>query len=402
VGFNPKKPEKEEIRKTSLDDPFCALIFKIVAEPSADFYFVRVYSGQLKTGDRVLNPRTGKREVVSQLWRVQADQRQKIEADSCGAGDIVGVIGLKECATGDTICENHQPVVLENITFPETVISMAVEPETSADRKKLADTLAKLSKQDPTFMHKISEETGQTIISGMGELHLEVIKHRIERDFKLKVRVHKPRVSYRETVLKPVKAIGDFYRANGDQVNSCKVTLQMEPTPGQDSVTYEIKLKHDAIPADLRKVMEETLKMGAKSGGIVGYPLMSIKFVVLAIEYKQGETNDLSIEAATAMAIQECLSNAEIGLLQPVMKLEVVTPDEFMGNIQGDLQMRHANIVAQESRGHLTALIAEAPLANMFGYSTQVRSLSQGRASYSMEPLKYDLAPKSVMEQMLS
>jgi elongation factor G len=401
-GTNPKKPEKEEIRKTDDSEPFSGLIFKIVAEPHADFYFVRVYSGVLKTGDRVFNPRTGKKEVVSQLWRVKADQREKIEADSCHAGDIVGVIGLKDCSTGDTICENHQPILLESIVFPEAVISMAVEPDSSAERKKLAETLAKLSKQDPTFTHMISEETGQTIINGMGELHLEVLKHRIERDFKLKVRVHKPRVSYRETVTKSVTAVGNFHRANGEQVQAAEVTIQIDPMPGSDTVQYEIKLKHDAIPSEMRKALEESLKMGSKSGGIVGYPLMNLKFTVTDVKFRQGETTELAISAATSMAIQEGLSKADIGLLEPIMKLEVVTPDEFLGNIQADLQTRQASIIAQEPRGHLTALIAEAPLAQMFGYSTQVRSLSQGRASYSMEPLKYGLAPKSVMEQMLS
>ena len=402
VGHDPKKPEKEIIRKTDNKDPLSALIFKIVAEPHADFYFARVYSGVLKSGSRVLNPRTGAKEMITQLWRVRADQKEKFEEDSCFAGDIVGVIGLKDSVTGDTVCDTQKPVLLESITFPETVISMAIEPDSSAERKKLAEVLIRLSKQDPTFTHNISEETGQTIISGMGELHLEVLKHRIERDFKLKIRVHKPRVSYRETIRSAITAHGEFNRVVGEQVQSARVVIRLEPTAEEDTIDFEIKLKPDAMPSESRKILKNALEVGAKSGGVVGYPLMNMKFIVEDVTYKPGETTELALEAATSMAIQECLGKADVVLLEPVMRLEVETPDEFLGNIQADLQMRQGNILSQEPRGHLTAVIAEVPLAKMFGYSTQVRSQSQGRATYSMSPLRYAEAPKSVLEEMLS
>lgn len=397
---NPKK-EGKLTRKPSDDEPFSGLIFKIQTDQHADLCFVRVYSGTLKSGSRVLNPRTGKKELVSQLWHVQADQRQKLETDAVGAGDIVGVIGPKDVWTGDTLADQKSPIVLENITFPETVISMAVEPDTSAERKKLADTLDKLTRQDPTFTSVIDENTGQTIISGMGELHLEVIRHRIERDFNLKVRVHKPRVSYRETVTKTTYADGIFERKTGDDTQYAKVSIKMEPFTADEPLTYASDLKPDALPKELRQVPLEAMKLSTQRGGIVGYPLMNVKITLKDVVYRPGETTELALEAATSQAVLEALNNADIALLEPIMKLEVVSPDEFIGNVQADLQTRHAGITGQEQRGLLTVLDAHVPLANMFGYSTQVRSLSQGRASYSMEPLKYDLASPDVLKNML-
>lgn len=397
---NPKK-EGREVRKPSDDEPFSGLIFKIQTDQHADLCFVRVYSGTLKSGSRVLNPRTGKKELISQLWHVQADQRQKLEADEVGAGDIVGAIGPKDVWTGDTLCDQKSQILLENITFPETVISMAVEPDTSAERKKLADTLDKLTRQDPTFKATIDENTGQTIISGMGELHLEVIRHRIERDFNLKVRVHKPRVSYRETIKKVSHAQGVFERKTGDDTQYAKVSVKLEPFKADEPLTYESKLKPDALPKELRAVPLEAMKMSTQRGGIVGYPLMNVKIILMDVDYRVGETTEMALEAATSQAVLEALNKAEIALLEPIMKVEVVAPDEFIGNIQADLQTRHATITGQEQRGPVTALDAEVPLANMFGYSNQMRSLSQGRASYSMEPLKYDLAPPDVLKNML-
>lgn len=402
VGENPySKKGGEEVRKPDVEEPVSALIFKIVAEQHADLCFVRVFSGRLKSGSRVLNLRTGKKEMINQLWHIQADQKEKIETDEVLAGDICGVIGPKDIQTGDTLSDLQKPILLESIHFPETVISMAVEPETSADRKKLADVLEKLSRQDPTFRINTDENTGQTIISGMGELHLEVISKRIERDFHLKVRVHKPRVSYRETVKKSVTASGTFERRSGDDTQYFKITVKLEPFVGDVPVTITSQLKPDALPKELRKPLDEAIRMSTQRGGLLGYPLMNVKVTIIDVDYKPGESTELALSAATAQAVMEAFNKADMALMEPVMKLEVVSPDEFIGNVQADLQTRRASITGQEQRGHLTVLDAEVPLARMFGYSTQVRSLSQGRASYSMEPLKYELAPPDVQEKMM-
>ena len=399
-NMHPKKPA-DVSRSPSEDEPFCGLVFKIVAEPHADLYFVRVYSGKLKTGSRVLNPRLGKKELINQIWHIQADSKEKIETDSIGPGEIAGVVGLKETATGDTLCDTQNPIVLETITFPDTVISMAVEPESNADRKKLNEVLSRLEKQDPTFRVVTSEETGQQIISGMGELHLEIIKDRIQRDFGLNAKVHKPRVSYRETISKTVKGTGEFQQTTPNGNRYAQVSLELSPVDPSEPAEYVNKLKPDELPADLRKLLDQTGKSLLNGVGYYGYPLMAMKLTVTGVDYRQGETDEIALNAALDRAFDEAMDAKNVVLLEPIMDLEVVCPDEFLGNIQADLQIRHASIIGQEQRGHLTALEAEVPLGNMFGYSTQVRSLSQGRASYSMQPLKYAPAPKDVLEKML-
>ncbi|MFG0295157.1 MAG: elongation factor G [Maioricimonas sp. JB045] len=402
-GINPKPKKGEDehaIRKVDVDEPFAGLIFKIAADKHADMCFVRVYSGVLKSGSRALNPRTGRKELISQLWHIQAGHREKIETDAVEAGGIVGVIGPKDVVTGDTLCDQKHPIILESISFPETVISMAVEPDSSADRKKLEDALLQLAKQDPTFKAKVSDETGQTIISGMGELHLEVLRERLQRDFNLNVKVHKPRVSYRETVQKPVEAEGEFSRTTAGETQFARVRIRVEPFETERGVEVDSELTPGELPKEQIRIVLETIQEAAQSGGVVGYPLMKVRFTLVSIDFREGETTEEALRAATSHAVQNALSEADVALLEPVMKLEVVTPGEFLGNIQADLNTRHARILGSEPRGHLTSMAAEVPLARMFGYSTLVRSLSQGRASYSMEPLKYDLAPPSVLEEM--
>jgi elongation factor G len=398
---NPKKRDKlRETRKCSSKEPFCGLVFKIVADQHADLYFIRVYSGVLKSGSRALNPRTDKKELMSQLWRVQADSREKIETDQVEAGDIVGVVGPKDSVTGDTLCDAHHPILLERITFPETVISMAIEPDTNAERKKLADVLGRLSRQDPTFTARISEETGQTIISGMGELHLEILRERIQRDFGLKVRVHKPRVSYRESVRKAVEAEGVCHRQTGGESHYAKVRIRLEPFSGGEAISVVNSLKPDQLSEAFLAALVQTLRDEAQAGGLLGHPLMNVRIIVLDVDHRTGETTEEALREAAALAVREALQQAGIVLLEPIMKLEVTTPDQFLGNIQADLNARRAMIVNSERRGHLSVLEAHVALAQMFGYSTQVRSLSQGRASYSMEPLNYAEAPSDVLDGM--
>ncbi|WP_417385177.1 elongation factor G [Gimesia sp.] len=406
-GINPvpKKRGGEagepETRATSVDEPMCGLVFKIQTDRHGDLCFIRVYSGQLKSGTRLLNARTGKKELISQLWRVHADAREKVETDSIDAGDIAGVIGPKDAVTGDTLCDIKHPILLESISFPETVISMAVEPESSADRKKLEETLVKLSRQDPTFKAVPNEETGQTIVSGMGELHLEVLRNRMQKEFNLSVRVHKPRVSYRETVAAAVEKSVEFNRpsANGNMYFGVK--LRLEPFKGESPVSIISKLKPEDLDPGLVKVMMDTLRMGVDGGGQVGFPLMNVQFTVLEAHAREGETNDAAVEAAVSEALHGCIMDAKMQLLEPIMKMEVVTPDEFRGNIQADLSSRNANVLNSEWRGDLCVMEVESPLSQLFGYSTQIRSLSQGRASFSMEPLKYAPAPPSVLKEMI-
>lgn len=407
-GINPQPKKKKgqledehETRATSVDEPVCGLVFKIQADKHGDLCFVRVYSGRLKSGTRLLNARTGKKELISQLWRVHADSREKVETDCIDAGDIAGVIGPKEAATGDTLCDIKHPILLESISFPETVISMAVEPESSADRKKLEETLQKLSRQDPTFKAVPNEETGQTIVSGMGELHLEVLRNRMQKEFNLSVRVHKPRVSYRETVAAAVEKGVEFNRPSANGNLYFKVKLRLEPFKGETPVSIISELKPDALDASLRNVVMETLRMGIEGGGQVGFPLINVQFVVLDVQARDGETNEVAVEAAVSEALHGCIMDAKIQLLEPIMKMEVVTPDEFRGNIQADLSSRNAAVLNTEWRSDLCVMEVEAPLSQLFGYSTQIRSLSQGRASFSMEPLKYAAAPASVLKEMI-
>ena len=401
---NPKKADEPQVREPDPSEPVAALAFKIVADKHGDLYFLRVYSGTLKSGSRLLNPRTGKKELINQIWRVQADSRTKIE--EAGPGSIVGVVGPKEAVTGDTLCDQARPVVLESIRFPETVISMAVEPDSSGDRKKLEDTMVRLARQDPTFDARVNPETGQTIVSGMGELHLEVIKNRMEREFNLKVRVHKPRVSYRETVKAgpPIAGRGEFDRPLPEgQVDRAAVAVTLErfePDADGPPVAFVSALPHDFSKQTLEIVKQACLDE-ARGGGVVGYPLSGVKLTVKSVDYVPGATSETALSAASARAVRDCLEEKDCVLLEPKMKLEVVTPGEFLGNIQADLQSRRAMITGTEPRGDLTVVDAEVALAKMFGYSTQVRSLSQGRASYSMELLKYDAAPAEVLAEML-
>jgi elongation factor G len=395
---SPKKADQIEIRKAADSEPFCGLVFKIVADQHGELCFIRVYSGMLNSRSRMLNPRTGKKELVSQLWNIQASHRDKV--DEVGAGSIVGVVGPKEVVTGDTLCEANHPIALESIVFPDTVISMIVEPDSSAERKKLSDTLKLLGKQDPTFRMK-EEENGQTTISGMGELHLEVIRHRMERDFGLKVRVHKPRVSYRETIQSSTEAEGTFHRQNAGVTQSARVKVRVEPYQGDEPLKVENKLKPNVLPKELMVALEQAIRDEANGCGQLGCPLSQVKFTILDADYSQIDTTEVALQAAAVDAVRKGLQLAGVVLLEPIMRLEVATPEEFLGNIQADLLSRKASILTTERLEELHVIEAEVPLARMFGYSTQVRSLSQGRASYSMEPLKYQAAPQEVLKEML-
>jgi len=398
-GVNPKKKDARDSRKADADEPFCGLLFKIVADKHGDLCFVRVYSGRLKAGSRVLNPGKDKKENVPQLWRVQAGQRQQVA--EVAAGDIVGVIGLPNSVTGDTLCDPKHPILLESITFPETVISMAIEPETTADRKKLSQSLEMLKRQDPTFSAKESEETGQTLISGMGELHLEVIKHRLLRDFNLNVKVHNPRVSYRESIEKMVEVEGECERLIGGQQHTAKVRLRLEPLSAEMPVVVSCVPGCDLPGEYLNTVIQALEEEGQGGGELGGFPLMKIKVTVLGGEVHETESDELAFRIAASDGFRKGLREAGHVLLEPVMRLEITTPEEHLGDFIADLNQRHGEIAGTEDRGRSKLIHAEAPLANLFGYSSAMRSLSQGRASCSMEPKSYRPAPAEVMERFL-
>ncbi len=398
-GTDPHKPEKKLTRKPSPDEPFCGLVFKVQADRHGDLHYVRVYSGVLSANTRAYNPGKDKKENVAQLWHVQASRKEQV--DRVGPGDIVGIIGLRNSVTGDTLCDAKQPILLETIQFPETVISMAIEPETSAERKKLADTLEMLKRQDPTFRAATSEETGQTLISGMGELHLEVIKHRLLRDFNLNVKVKKPQVSYRETVKNAVQAIGECNQMVAGQQLFARVKIRLEPYDSGERAVTVMPGGGDGIPPELLSAVLDALVQEAEGGGSLGYPLMKVRITTLGGETSETGSNEIAFRRAAADAFRKGLSQAGIVLLEPIMKLDIITPEEHLGDIVADLQQRRSIITHTQARGRNTVIEAEAPLANLFGYSSAIRSLSQGRASCSMEPTAYGPAPEEVLKAFM-
>ena len=401
-GMDPEKKDRKLTRKPDPKEPFCGLVFKVVADRHGDMFWVRIYSGQLKANSRVLNPGKNKRENVPQLWRIQADDREQI--DMAEAGDIVGLIGLHHSTTGDTLCDPRHPILLESIRFPETVISMAVEPENAVERKKLAQVLEMLKRQDPTFRAQENEETGQTLISGMGELHLEIIKHRLIRDFKLNVRVHKPKVSYRETIEKAVEVTGLCHRQWGGQNLFAEVKIRMEPTPiGQGTGQVEVLAAGpEVLPPEFLAAVLDELQQQALGGGSLGFPLLHVRITVLGGQVHPTDSNATAFRMAANDAFHKGLREAGVVLLEPIMRVEVAVPDEYVGDIVSDLQQRRAVITRTHPRGrNMTVIEARAPLANLFGYSNAMRGLSQGRASCSLEPCAYGPAPPEVVQSFL-
>jgi len=401
LGHHPKTGEEME-RPPDPKAPFAGLVFKIVYDAHGDLSFVRVYSGTLKANSRPFNPGKNKKENCSRLYRIRADDRVQIK--EAPAGNIVGVVGLKESVTGDTLCDASHPILLERIEFPETVISMSIEPVSSADKNKLAEALRGLSREDPTFSYRFDEETGETLISGMGELHLEIIKNKMLRDLKLQVRVGKPRVSYRETIKRAVKGVGgQCIRQTGGQGLYAKVTIELEPETqpkGGPTIRFVNRAKPNEVPPEFVKAVEQAIREDAKSGGVTGYPMVDLKVTLVGGETHEEDSSELAFGFAATDAFTKAVQQAGAVLLEPIMKVEVVTPEDFLGNITGDLSGRRALIDRTFQRGLLWVVEARAPLEQMFGYSTDVRSLSHGRASYSMEPFEYAPAPEAMLKKI--
>src|SRR5688572_10193575 len=409
VGHDPKDPDKEIIRKLTTEEPFCGLVFKIVNDQHGDLTYVRVYSGRLEKGSRVLNVNRNKRENISRMFQMHAADRNPL--DVAEAGDIVACIGVKEALTGDTLCTDESPIILERPTFPEPVVSMSIEPTTAADKQKLGEALTVLKREDPTFHANYDDETGQTIIAGMGELHLEILRMRLTRDHKVEVLVGKPKVAYKETISFMAEARGKHVKQSGGRGQYGDCTLRVEPfTEAQakeeelkweDNVAFENKIFGGSIPKEYIPSVEYGARQAAKTGVLANYPLINAKITLLDGSYHAVDSSQIAFELAGQIAFKAACHNAGLQLLEPIMKLVVTTPEEFVGNVNGDINRRRGLIVNSEQRGNTRIVEAEVPLSEMFGYTTELRSMSQGRASSVMEPLKYAPAPASVKAAVL-
>jgi elongation factor G len=402
-GFT-KRGEPVDVKvEPDPDGPFVGLVFKIGADPHGDLHWVRIYRGRLKSGTRVLNTTRDKKENAQRIWRMHADER--IREDEVSAGDIVALVGLRDSVTGDTLCDTHHPLLLEKIAAPKTVISMAIEPKTSADRQRLGEVLQILSREDPTFEYAVNSETGETLISGMGELHLEVLKNRMLRDFNVDAKVGRPRVAYRETITAAVESEGRFIRQTGGHGQFGVVKIRVEPRPAggldEDPVTFTVKIKGGAIPQEYIPYVERGIRDAAAAGMQTGYPLMDVHVTLLDGQFHEVDSSEVAFEAAGSLALQRAVEQAGVRLLEPIMRLQVVAPNEYFGDLTADLMARRAEIQDTELRGSTRVITAMAPLASMFGYATSVRSLTQGRATYSMEPSHYAIVPESVAKDLL-
>ena len=399
-GFNPKT-DAEEFRKPDNNEPLSSIAFKIATDPFVGkLTFIRVYSGVLTTGSFVYNPRSGARERIGRIVRLHANQRQEI--DKIEAGDIGAAIGLKDTKTGDTLCSEDHPIRLEAITFAEPVISIAVEPKTKVDQERMGIALQKLSEEDPTFRVRSDEETNQVIISGMGELHLEIIVDRMKREFKVETTVGKPQVAYRETIQKEVEHEERYIKQSGGRGQFGHVVFKITPQAPGTGYEFENSVVGGRIPREFIKPCDQGFQEGMSRGILAGYPVVDVKVELLDGSYHDVDSSEFAFKTCASIGFQEAARNADPVLLEPIMKVEVVTPEEFMGDVMGDLSSRRGLIENTSNRGLAKIIEAKVPLAAMFGYATDVRSMTQGRASYSMEPSHYDKVPRNVAEEVIA
>ncbi|MHC4874035.1 MAG: elongation factor G [Planctomycetota bacterium] len=397
-GTKPGTEDEEERHPTS-KDPFCALAFKIQADPHGDLIFLRIYSGELKEGDKIIVAENGRKERATRLWRMHADQRTR-EA-KVGPGEIIAVVGLKFAKTGDTLTDPEHPLILEQAVFPETVISMAMEPRTNDDKDKLMDVLVQLEREDPTFKYKTDKETGQLIVSGMGELHLEIIRNRITRDFNVQANVGDPRVTYRETACNTSEGEATFEQQLGGHGQYAWIKIKVEHV--KDLLHNEVinDIPAEKLPSHFSAAINEGIASSLMSGPLGGYPVIYTRVTVLDVKVHESDSTELAFTAASDMAVREAMNNSDANLMEPIMNVEVTVPEEFVGNIINDLNSRRAEVGQVEQRGDLMVVHAKSPLAEMFGYATVTRSLSQGRATYSMEPCAYAIVPKQRAQKIL-
>ena len=409
-GTNPKDQSERLSRPHSDDAPFSALVFKVVSDSHGDLTYMRIYSGKLIKGTRTLNPVNGKREIASRIFEMHAKDRQAL--DEVGAGNIVAVVGIKDSTTGDTLCAPDDPIVLERMTFPEPVISMSIEPQTADDKRKLADALVTIRREDPSFRSEYNDETGQTIISGMGELHLEIIKNKLVRDMKVGVDVGKPRVSYREAIQGPASDVrGKFVKQTGGRGQFGDCTINIMPfTPEQaeeeglnfkDNVAFVNKIVGGSIPKEYIPSVEVGVRQTALSGVTAGYPLINVKVELIDGSSHAVDSSQVAFEQAGRLAFQDAVSKAGSILLEPIMKVVITTPEEYFGNVTGDISGRRGMIVEQEDRGMIKVVTCEVPLSEMFGYTTTLRGLTQGRASNTMEFKEYRQMPANLQKEVI-
>jgi len=389
------------VRKSSDDEPFAALAFKMMNDPYVgNLTFVRVYSGVLNSGDAVYNPVKGKRERAGRLIQMHANSREEIK--ELRAGDIGCVVGLKDVTTGDTLCDLDNKITLERMDFPEPVISIAIEPKTKADQEKMGIALGKLAAEDPSFRVRTDEETGQTIISGMGELHLDIIVDRMKREFGVEANVGAPQVSYRETIRQAVEAEGKFVRQSGGRGQKGHVVFRIEPQEPGTGFKFENAIVGGVVPREYIPAIEKGAKEQLENGVIAGYPVVDVKVTVFDGSYHDVDSNEMAFKVASMMGIKNGVEKARPVILEPIMAVEVITPEDYMGDVMGDLNRRRGLIQGMEDTPSGKELKAEVPLSEMFGYATNVRSLSQGRASYTMVFSKYAEAPSSVQEEIIA
>jgi elongation factor G len=399
-GINPKSNVPER-RKAADNQPFAGLAFKIATDPYVGkLTFFRVYAGTLKSGSYVWNATRGTKERIGRILQMHANHREEI--DEVYAGDIAAAIGLKQTTTGDTLADENNPILLESITFPEPVISVAIEPRSKADQEKMSQALVKLSEEDPTFKVRTDEETAQTIISGMGELHLEIIVDRMLREFSVNANVGKPQVAYRETIRRRAHGTGRFVRQSGGRGQYGHVELEVEPNAAGSGFEFVNKIVGGAIPKDYHSAVEKGIIEALNSGPLAGYPVVDVKATLTDGSYHEVDSSEMAFMIAGSMGMKDGLLKAQPTLLEPVMKVEVVLPEEFMGDILGDLSSRRGQILGMEGRATMQVVRAYVPLGNMFGYATDLRSRTQGRAVYSMEFHHYQDVPKSIADEIVA
>ncbi len=400
-GVNPEHPEEKLLRKPADNEPFSGLAFKIMADPFVgQLVFVRVYSGQLKTGDSVLNTTRGKSERIGRLLKMHANKREEI--NEIYAGDICACVGLKNITTGDTICSEKAPILLESIEFAAPVISVAVEPKTKGDQEKMGVALNRLAQEDPTFKVATDPDSGQTIISGMGELHLEIIVDRMMREYKVEANVGKPQVAYRETIRKHAEAEGKYIRQTGGSGHYGHVKLRIDPNDMGKGFEFINEIKSGSVPREFFKPIEQGVKQAMEGGVLAGYELVDIKVTLYDGSYHEVDSDEMAFKIAASMGFKEAARKASPVLLEPIMAVEVVVPEEFMGVIIGDLNSRRGRIEGIDHRAGSQVIRALVPLAEMFGYATNMRSNTQGRATFSMHFAHYDEAPRAVTEEIIA
>ena len=399
-GVNPKTDEEEE-RKSSDDEPFAALAFKIMTDPYVGrLSFFRVYSGTLTTGSSVLNATKGKRERMGRILQMHANHREDI--DTVYSGDIAAVVGLKNTTTGDTLCDEKNPIILESMEFPEPVIRVAIEPKTKAGQEKMSVALAKLAEEDPTFRTYTDEETGQTIIAGMGELHLEIIVDRLLREFKVEANVGAPQVAYKETIRKAVDQDTKYARQSGGKGQYGHVKIHVEPNESGKGYEFVNAVVGGAIPKEYIPAIDAGIQGAMLSGTVAGYPVVDVKVTLFDGSYHEVDSSEMAFKIAGSMAFKEAMRKADPTLLEPIMKVCVIVPDEYMGDVIGDLNARRGQIQGYEMRSGAQQIDAFVPLAEMFGYATDLRSRTQGRGQYTMEPSHYIELPKGLQEKLIA